>query len=214
MNINQTNSKNQVNLSLRQMKDIINCLNTGGVVLLPTDTIYGLAAKPEFENAIDNIYKLKERPRIMNLPIMVSSVEELEMLGLDINVSARKLRNSDLVPGAISLVLGFKTAPTVAWLEGREEIAVRIPNDKNLLSILKETGALLVTSANKHGDFKKQSTVKEIISNLNGKPDLTLEGNTKKEIASTIINCRFEPPKIERVGSVSKSEIFKVLNQN
>ena len=181
--------------------------------MLPTDTIYGLAAKPEFENAVDNIYKLKARPKNMNLPIMVSSAEELELLGLDINKSAKKLLNSDLVPGAISLILGFKNKPSVSWLEGREEVAVRIPNAQNLLSVLRETGALLVTSANKHGDFKSQSSVAEIISNLNGKPDLIAEGDTKNEIASTIINCRFEPPKIERIGSILENEIFEVLNQ-
>jgi len=70
---------------------IADCLNNGGVVLLPTDTVYGLAANPKFTEAVEKVYELKGRPRHMNLPIMVASKEYLIELNVDLNETATKL---------------------------------------------------------------------------------------------------------------------------
>ena len=191
---------------------IINCLQNSGVVLFPTDTVYGLAAIPTNENAVKKIFEVKERPINSFLPIMVSAIKDLELLGLDINSNATILLTSYLVPGAITLVLGFKTSPSLPWLKGRDEIAIRIPKNEFLFSILHKTGPLLVTSANKHNHSPTPSVVSEILKQLNGTPDLIIDDGVCKEVPSTIINCRFTPVKIERSGSVSTEEIFKIIN--
>ncbi len=191
---------------------IIESLQNGGVVLLPSDTVYGLAASPLHENAVNRIYELKSRPRNRKLPIMTASVNEIENIGLDINSYAKKLLSSHFVPGALTLILGFKTVPLLSWLSGREEVAVRIPKNTRLLNILKKTGALLVTSANKHGQSQTPSTVPEILSELNGLPDIIIDKGHIENLASTIINCRSVPPRIEREGCISSIELFKILN--
>src|SRR5215218_7812234 len=133
---------------MTDIKDIVACLQTGGVVLLPTDTVYGLAVSPKFDKSIDRLFALKRRPRTVNLPIMVASDAELEPLGFEISESARRLLRSPLIPG--SLTLGFKSDYRPDWLSGRDEAAVRIPNHNQLLAVLRQTGPLLVTSANAH----------------------------------------------------------------
>ena len=194
--------------------EIVQTLRNGGVVLIATDTVYGLAALPTDEKAVEKIYSLKARPRNMNLPIMVANMHDLELLGLDINPIARKLFESDLVPGAITFVLGFKDDSLKPyWLKTREEIATRIPDNELLLSVLKETGPLLVTSANKHGFSVTQAHVKDILDELDGMPDLIIEDGIGKEVPSTIINCRFNPPVIERNGIIPVSVINNILNQ-
>jgi L-threonylcarbamoyladenylate synthase len=195
-----------------QKTQIIQTLQTGGVVLIATDTVYGLAALPTDEKAVAKIYELKQRPREMFLPIMVAGMEDLEKSGLDINENARKLFASDLVPGAITFVLGFKDESLKPdWLKTRDEIATRIPDNALLLSVLRETGPLLVTSANKHGHTQTPHNVKDILSELNGIPDLIVEDGEGKEVPSTIINCRFNPPKIERNGLIPISVINNIL---
>ncbi|WP_373815377.1 L-threonylcarbamoyladenylate synthase [Porphyromonas loveana] len=185
------------------VQKVVDVLHAGGVVLLSTDTVYGLAALPTERKAVDKIYTLKGRPTSMNLPIMVAEVRDLIALGLDIDTNATKLFGSTLVPGAITFILGFKTIGIrPSWLERREEVAVRIPNNSLLLSVLKRTGPLLVTSANKHGSFHSPNKVSEILKELNGKPDLIIEDEEGKEIPSTIINCRHTPPLIERSGLI------------
>jgi len=82
------------------VNEIVECLRNGGVVLLPTDTVYGLAVSPNFDESIDRLFALKRRPRNVNLPIMVSSDDELEPLGFQISESARRLLRSPLIPGA------------------------------------------------------------------------------------------------------------------
>jgi len=86
--------------------DIVECLENGGVVLLPTDTVYGLAVSPKFDKSIDRLFALKRRPRTVNLPIMVASDAELEPLGFEISESARRLLRSPLIPGSLTLAMG------------------------------------------------------------------------------------------------------------
>ncbi len=149
----------------------------------------------------------------MFLPIMVAEMNDLEKLGLDINDNAKKIFQSELVPGAITFVLGFKDESLKPqWLQGREEIATRIPNNGLLLSVLRETGPLLVTSANRHGISHTPNNVKDILKELNGSPDLIIEEGEGKEMPSTIINCRYNPPVIERLGLISLDVINKILD--
>ena len=197
-----------------KVNQILEVLRNGGAVLIATDTVYGLAAIPTIEEAVEKVYALKCRPRNMFLPIMVANMLDLEALGLDINTNAQKLFNSDLVPGAITFVLGFKDESLKPyWLATREEIATRIPDNELLLSVLRATGPLLVTSANKHGLPVTQAKVEDILAELNGVPDLVIEDGEGKEVPSTIINCRFDPPVIERNGMIPESVIYHILNQ-
>jgi L-threonylcarbamoyladenylate synthase len=190
---------------------IAECLQGGGVVLIPTDTVYGLAVHPEHPEAINRLYELKGRPPRVNLPIMVADKSDLAALGVDCNASIIKLLNSIYVPGPLTLAVGFTTHPTVAWLDGRVEIAVRIPNDERLLNVLRNTGPLLVTSANLHR-MPSGETIAEILGQLNGRPDLVVDGGTLRTVPSSLINCRLTPPVIERTGLISDKELLAILN--
>jgi L-threonylcarbamoyladenylate synthase len=181
------------------------------VVLLPTDTVYGLAVSPNFDKSIDRLFALKRRPRNVNLPIMVASDAELEPLGFDVTAPARRLLRSPLIPGSLTLAMGFRSDYRPAWLAGRDEAAVRIPNDERLLSVLRATGPLLVTSANAHSS-ETPDNVADILAQLDGAPDLSVDGGTLHTTASTLVNCRVDPPVIERVGVVPESEVLKYLS--
>jgi L-threonylcarbamoyladenylate synthase len=193
------------------IEEIVECLGNGGVVLLPTDTVYGLAVSPNFDGSIDRLFALKRRPRNVNLPIMVASDAELEPLGFEVGEYARRLLRSPLIPGSLTLAMGFSSDYRPAWLAGREEAAVRIPNDERLLSVLRETGPLLVTSANAHS-AETPDNVADILAQLDGAPDLSIDGGTLRTTASTLVNCRVDPPRIERIGVVPESEVLKYLS--
>lgn len=190
---------------------IASCLKSGGIVLVPTDTVYGLAALPTCEAAVDRVYSLKRRPRHMNLPIMVDSRERLYEIGIDISDTAQRLFESPLIPGGVTLALGFSGADVPHWLEGRYEVAVRIPNDERLLEVLRLTGPLLVTSANRHG-IAPPETLKDALAQLDGIPDIVIDGGSLSCDASTLVNCRVSPPVIEREGVVSKARIMEYLS--
>ena len=109
----------------------------------------------------------------------------------------------DLVPGRTA------TGP-IRWLEGRDEIAVRIPDDERLLAILRATGPLLVTSANAHGSGTPE-TLAGALSQLDGAPDLAIDGGLLQVVPSTLVNCRREPPVVEREGAIPAREIEEIL---
>src|SRR5215217_8478504 len=198
-------------IEMKMLDGIVECLENGGVVLLPTDTVYGLAVSPEFDESIDRLFALKRRPRNVNLPIMVASDAELEALGFEVGESARRLLRSPLIPGSLTLAMGFSSDYRPAWLTGRDEAAVRIPNDERLLSVLRHTGPLLVTSANAHS-AETPDNIADILAQLDGAPDLSIDGGTLRTTASTLVNCRVDPPAIERIGDVPESEVLKYLS--
>jgi L-threonylcarbamoyladenylate synthase len=198
---------------MNEVEQAVTTLRSGGVVLLPTDTVYGLAVKPDDMGAIDKLFALKARPKHVHLPIMVADVREVEMLGLEVNDNARGLLHSRLVPGALTFVLGFRPGRRLSWLEGRDEVAIRLPDNALLLEILRQVGPLLVTSANRHGQPVTPDNTRDILAQLSGLPDMVVDGGTCKEIPSTIVNCRHDPLLIERHGLVEEDEIYKIARR-
>lgn len=192
------------------IEQTVECLKSGGVVLLPTDTVYGLAVSPLHPDAVERLYRMKDRPRQMKLPVMVHDVEALKDLGTIVGPAAERLLRSRLVPGALTVAMGLDPARTPAWLAGRDEVAVRIPDDCYLLAVLAAAGPLLVTSANAHG-VDTPETMREALAQLDPAPDLAIDGGPRRMIPSTLVNCRREPPVVEREGVVSALEVRKEL---
>lgn len=185
-------------------------LGACGVVLLPTDTVYGLAVSPDHDDAIDRLFVLKQRPRQRNLPVMVDSPARLAPLGVAIGEGARRLLESDLMPGPLTVVLGFGHEGPCSWLEGRREVAVRIPSEPFMLDLLRAVGPLLVTSANLHG-LPTMQTVADILLQLAQEPELAVDGGQRENVPSSLVNCAVDPPVVEREGIVSRSRIREIL---
>ncbi|MFN4092240.1 MAG: L-threonylcarbamoyladenylate synthase [Brevundimonas sp.] len=192
------------------VKAAVDSLRAGGVALLPTDTVYGLAASPVHDAAIDRIYQLKNRPRDRNLPIMVAASFDLGSIGVQVSEPAVRLLASPLVPGALTLALGIDLARTPEWLAGRDEIAIRIPNSAFMLAVLEQTGPLMVTSANAHGQPTAHQ-VADIVQGLHGDPDIVVDGGYLADVPSTLINCHATPPVIEREGVIPSREVLAFL---
>jgi L-threonylcarbamoyladenylate synthase len=185
------------------------CLREGGVVLVPTDTVYGLAVHPERPDAADRLFAMKRRPRSRNLPIMVASPDRLDPLGVIVTDAAARLMEA-FFPGPLSLALGLRTGESPEWLADRVEVAVRIPDHHGMLALLRVAGPLLVTSANIHEQETRESA-SSIVAALDGLPDLVIDGGTLQTVPSTLVNCNLPVPVIERPGIITREEIEKVL---
>ena len=190
--------------------EVAACLAGGGVVLLPTDTVYGLAAMPADEVAVERLFAIKARPVTRNLPVMICNRGQLEGLGEVVTQAAERLIASDLVPGPLTVALGFAGLDRPAWLEGRDEMAFRMPDDSFMLEVLALTGPLFVTSANKHAHDTLQ-TVAEIVAQLAISPDLVVDDGPRETVPSTLVNCAVDPPVIEREGVVAPATIMEIL---
>lgn len=183
----------------------------GSVVLVPTDTVYGLAVHPSAHDAVEKVFRMKGRPPQKHLPVMVPDVNSLVDLGVDVNSAADRLIGAGLFPGPLTIAFGFDSAKArPGWLEGRIEVAVRIPKNDILRRLLRLTGPLLVTSANASGEPTKEDTA-SILRSLHVEPDYVLEGGHLSAVPSTLVNCRLVPPIVEREGEVSANYVQAVL---
>jgi len=196
------------NETLLHLSEVVACLRIGGVVAVPTDTVYGLAVLPNQTRAIERLYALKERPRTKALPVMVANTEQITGLGVITSLAIEQLLASPFVPGALTIVATIDPLKCPDWLRGRDEVAFRIPNSRLLLEVMAQVGPLLVTSANLAG-VPTPKTVNGVLAQLTGVPDLVVKGETGADIASTLLNCSQNLASIERVGAISIAELSK-----
>lgn len=184
-------------------------LRDGGVVLTPTDTVYGLICIPQSAHAIQKIFEMKQRPLSQGLPIIAASREQAENeLPVEWNDSARLLARN-FWPGAITIACGLRKND-VEWLVGRDEVAIRVPDYLFVQELAKKLGPLLMTSANKHG-VETPHTVEGALESLAVLPELALDGGLLSGAPSTLVNVNCPKPVIERVGSIPKTEIERLL---
>lgn len=186
-------------------------LERGQVVAVATDTVFGLAAKINAPDAISSIYKLKNRPESMALPLLLNGVEQAGALGL--HFDARSLNLSLLWPGALTMII---PAPSnIAQLvHATENVAVRVPDDARLLELLTLCGPLAVTSANPHAE--PAATSAEMVERyFSSSPSF---GGVFGEVsgsstASTIVDLTGEEWEIVREGGISRGVIEALLFQ-
>ena len=124
--------------NLADLPCIVDALRAGGVVLLPTDTVLGLAALPNMQAGVDRLYALKDRPRAKALPIMVATSAQLADLGIIFTPAIEQALASPFVPGALTIVAEIDPQICPDWLAGRREIAFRIPDAPLLLDLVVE----------------------------------------------------------------------------
>jgi L-threonylcarbamoyladenylate synthase len=185
-------------------------LRAGGVAVVPTDTVYGLAARPEDVDAVRAIYRAKGRPEGMQLPVLAASVAQVRALGVTFTPGADTLAGR-WWPGPLTLAFGFETEGVrPAWLDGRTEVAVRIPDHDFLRALLERTGALVVTSANPHG-APTPRTAHDVTTGLRRSVDLVVDGGPLHDVPSTLVNVHGADPVVEREGAIPRDAISAAL---
>jgi len=187
-------------------------LHGGGVAVVPTDTVYGLAARPADTDAVRAVYRMKGRPEGMHFPVLAASVAQVRELGVAFTPGAEALARR-WWPGPLTLAFAFGPAldrPT--WLDGRAEVAVRIPDHDFLRALLEETGVLVVTSANPHG-APTPRTAHDVAACLGSSVDLVVDGGELHDIPSTLVNVSGLEPSVEREGAVSRDAIVGALQE-
>ncbi|MCH4209648.1 L-threonylcarbamoyladenylate synthase [Bifidobacterium sp.] len=207
--------------SLAFASDIV---RRGGLVVIPTDTVYGVACDPFNAKAIDRIYGAKRRPRYKALQIILSSIDELEGLGLYLPAPLNRLA-ATFLPGAFSPIAQAAQdgdfARTLGTLRtesnGKRTQAIRIPNSTVSLQILKAIGPVAASSANRSGGESPQ-TAQEAYEALGDDVELYLDGGaTQGHIASTVVAA--DPHErdgiaIIREGMIPASVIRRALTIN
>ncbi|MGA2472886.1 MAG: L-threonylcarbamoyladenylate synthase, partial [Acidimicrobiales bacterium] len=187
-------------------------LGGGGVIVVPTDTVYGLAARPTDADAVQAVFRAKGRPEGMQLPVLAASLEQVRALGVDVTPAALALARW-WWPGPLTMAFGFEArSERPAWLAGRDEVAVRIPDHDFLRALLARTGVLVVTSANPHG-APTPRTALDVAASLGPSVDLVVDGGRLHDVPSTLVNVSGTEPVVEREGAISRAEVADALGE-
>jgi len=185
-------------------------LKSGRLVVMPTDTVYGLAADAFDSDAVAALLAAKGRGRDMPVGVLVGSWHTIDGLVYYVPDAARELIRA-FWPGALSLVV--QQAPSLQWDLGdaRGTVMLRMPLQPVALELLRETGPLAVSSANVSGQ-PPATTAPLAQVQLGALVDVYLDGGPSQEqAASTIVDLSGSAPRILREGPVSAAAIAAVL---
>jgi L-threonylcarbamoyladenylate synthase len=200
-------------LITNDIQKAISTLNEGKVIAIPTETVYGLAANIYDENAVNSIFKIKQRPNNNPLIVHIKSIEQLKEVACEIPPIAVKLAQH-FWPGALTLVLKKQKSILDVISSGKETVAVRVPNHLVTLDLLNNLNyPLAAPSANPFGSISPTSS-EHVFHYFENKIDVILEGgNCLKGIESTIIGFDNDEAVLYRHGAISIEEIESITGK-
>ncbi|MGI0008194.1 MAG: L-threonylcarbamoyladenylate synthase [Nitrosopumilaceae archaeon] len=193
--------QNGINLAATTIKN-------GGVVVFPTDTVYGLGCDPRNVKAVEAIFRLKKRRESKSLPVLGYSKEEVSKIAIFDDVSSKIADR--FWPGQVTLVLKLKDNEIKKAMNLNDKIAVRVPGHPCVLALLKECKLIVGTSANFSG-YPAFSDSKKVQENFSGYDVFLDGGKISNSTSSTIIEVKDGILKILRQGKITKAEIINSL---
>ncbi|KNX36615.1 L-threonylcarbamoyladenylate synthase [Luteipulveratus halotolerans] len=185
-------------------------IGEGRLVVLPTDTVYGLAADAFNPTGVNAIFSAKGRGRDMPPPVLVPNPRTVDGLAMAMPSWVRRLMK-EFWPGGLTLVV--RAQQSLSWDLGDTNgtVGLRMPDDEVALALLAETGPLAVSSANRTGQ-PAATTITDAGFQLGPFADVYLDGGTRdQQQPSTIVDCTKPDPVVLREGAVSVARLREVL---
>ncbi|MGY1838048.1 MULTISPECIES: L-threonylcarbamoyladenylate synthase [unclassified Modestobacter] len=185
-------------------------VSRGELVLVPTDTVYGVAADAFTPAAVTRLLAAKNRGRSMPTPVLIGEASTLAGLVSTVPKVAHDLAEA-FWPGGLTLVV--EHAPSLAWDLGDAEgtVAVRLPDDDVARDLLRRTGPLAVSSANRSGR-PAATTAEEAVAQLGEHAAVVLDAGPRAgTAASTIVDCTAPTPRVLRHGAIDVERLREIV---
>jgi L-threonylcarbamoyladenylate synthase len=192
------------------LRHAVEAVRRGELVVLPTDTVYGIGADAFSADAVAALLAAKGRGRAMPPPVLVPDVRTLDGLATDVGDDARALLQR-FWPGGLTLIC--LAQPSLSWDLGDTEgtVAIRMPDHEVALQLLAETGPMAVSSANLTGQPAAR-TAADAYEQLGDAVSAYLEAGTAPGgTASTIVDTTGDVPRLVRIGAISLTQLRDVV---
>jgi L-threonylcarbamoyladenylate synthase len=193
--------------------EAVDLLRAGGIVAVPTDTVYGIAADMALPDAIERLFAAKRRPPGKAVAVLLADASQARMLGV-VGPAARVL-GERFWPGGLTLVLPVRPGVRLPHVlaGGTPTIGVRVPDHPAPRALAAVLGPLPTTSANVSGEPDARDA-REVAALLGGALVLVIDGGPiRGGPASTVVDCTGERPVIRRVGAIPVDEISCALRE-
>jgi tRNA threonylcarbamoyl adenosine modification protein (Sua5/YciO/YrdC/YwlC family) len=191
----------------RERDVLVEALAAGKVVAVPTDTVYGLAVDPRLAGAVDRVFALKQRPEQFQLPVLIADPAGLVDLA-EATAAAERLI-SRYWPGPLTLVLPRRSGIAFDLGGDSATIGLRCPANSLLRELLRSTGPLAVTSANRHGEAPLR-TADEVRGHFGAAVTAVLDGGRCDGRPSTVISLTGAGVKCLREGALLFAELAAI----
>lgn len=199
-------------LDLEKLKEPANIIREGGIVIFPTETVYGIGTNGFNEESIRKIYEIKKRDFSKPISLLVSSMEMVKMVAEDISDLEYALMEK-FWPGPFTIILKKKkTVPDILTANG-DTVGVRMPSGEIAKKIIEYAGVPIATPSANISGKPSGTNIGNIIKDFDGKVDCIIDsGESKLGVASTIVKVINNVPYILREGSITKKQIEEVVN--
>ncbi|MCM8757498.1 MAG: L-threonylcarbamoyladenylate synthase [Candidatus Omnitrophica bacterium] len=188
----------------KKIKKVAEILTKGGLVIIPTDTVYGIVANSKDESVIKKLYEIKKRPLDKPFTIIIERKERIDEFSKIVPKTAYKLIDK-FWPGALTVIIPKEDGTSVG---------LRMPNHPFILRLLGELDFPLVCPSANLSEKKPPSNLEEALKDLDGLVDLAVDGGfTSLGVESTIVDLSKETISILREGAISKKEIQEEINK-
>jgi L-threonylcarbamoyladenylate synthase len=186
-------------------------LRGGGLVVFPTDTVYGVGCDYRNPRAIARLYWAKRRPYELAIPVLISHPRHVSQVARAMPPAYAALA-ARFWPGGLTIILPRLDALPAILCAGGDTVAVRMPDHPAALALLSAAGgAVAATSANLSGRPSPQ-TAQDALADLDGRVELVLDGGACPQgIASSIVNLCTDPPRLLRGGGLDAALLREVL---
>lgn len=193
--------------SAKQIETAINTLRDGGVVAIPTDTLYGLAACAFDETAVAKVFELKGRPAGMALPLLLADAADAHRCAVDLPPIFERLA-ARFWPGALTLIARKSDAVPYAVTAGMDTVGLRVPDHPLARSVARLLGAPITgTSANRSG-MPGLTTAQAVRDEFGDAIGFVLDGGAAPGgVASTVLDLSGDTPRILRQGAIGRDAI-------
>lgn len=186
-------------------------LKAGGLVAFPTETVYGLGADALDEKASAKIYEAKGRPSDNPLIVHIAEMDSLYEVAEEIPDTAIKLAK-EMWPGPLTMIFKKKEVVPLGTTGGLESVAVRMPDSKPALDLIKAGGGFVAAPSANLSGRPSPTSASHVADDLNGRIDMIIDGgNVEIGIESTIVDFTCQIPMILRPGHITQEEIRKVI---
>lgn len=200
--IDLTNTTNYI--KLKQPAEII---RNGGIVLFPTETVYGIGTNGLNETAIKKLFKIKQRPLNKPISLLVNSIDMINKIAKDITEIEYSIIK-EFFPGPLTIVLKKKDiVPNILTANGNT-VGIRMPSNDIALKLIEYTGFPIATSSANISSQPSGTRLQDIIKDFDGKADCFIDsGPSKIGLSSTVVQVIDGIPHILRQGTITEKQI-------